>query len=71
MAAAMGCAGIVQHIAQTPGDGGSVPRQLQARQLTVTLPPSTPERWAALTHNIAHTYNLPQIGAFPLTSLGV
>jgi subtilisin family serine protease len=44
---------------------------LQSRQVIVTLPPAAPERWAGLTHSIAQAYNLPLVGAFPLTSLGI
>src|SRR5262249_11000123 len=50
---------------------GTLPRQLQARQVIVTLAPDTPERWALLSEELAREYGLPHVGAFPLTSLGV
>jgi subtilisin family serine protease len=48
-----------------------MPRQLKARQVIVTLAPDTPARWAALGAAIAADHGLIQVGAFPLTSLGV
>lgn len=48
-----------------------VPRQLQSRQLIVTLAEATPEVWANLTKGLSADYGLVQIGAFPLTSLAV
>jgi subtilisin family serine protease len=50
---------------------GALPRQLQARQVIVTLAPDTPERWALVSEELAREYGLTQVGAFPLTSLGV
>jgi len=47
------------------------PRQLQERQLIVTLAPATPEVWATLAKELSGEYGLDQVGAFPLTSLGV
>ena len=52
-------------------DGEALPRQLQARQLIVTLAPATPEVWATLAKELSGEYGLDQVGAFPLTSLGV
>ena len=52
-------------------DGERVPRQLQSRQLIVTLAQATPEVWANLTKGLSDDYGLVQIGAFPLTSLAV
>ena len=49
----------------------ALPRQLQARQVIVTLAPATPEIWAALAKELSGDYGLDQIGAFPLSSLGV
>jgi hypothetical protein len=49
----------------------ALPRQLQARQLIVTLAPATSEAWATLTKELSGEYGLVQVGAFPLTSLGV
>jgi subtilisin family serine protease len=58
--------------AENPGsDSEAVPRQLQARQLIVTLAPATPEVWAVLAKELSADYGLDQVGAFPLTSLGV
>jgi subtilisin family serine protease len=48
-----------------------LPRQLQARQVIVTLAPATPEVWATLAKELSGEYGLDQVGAFPLTSLGV
>jgi Subtilase family len=64
----LGCAGIPR--ATRPSEQG-VPRQLQARQVIVTLAPDTPGRWALLAEELAGEYGLPQVGAFPLTSLEV
>lgn len=60
-----GCAGL-----QTPGDGGT-PRQLQGRQVIVTLAPASPEQWATIREALAVTYDVWDVGAFPLSSLGV
>jgi subtilisin family serine protease len=49
----------------------ALPRQLQARQVIVTLAPATPEVWATLAKEVSGDYGLDQIGAFPLSSLGV
>jgi subtilisin family serine protease len=49
----------------------TLPRQLQARQVIVTLAPATPEVWATLAKELSGEYGLDQVGAFPLTSLGV
>lgn len=48
-----------------------LPKQLQPRQIIVTLAPASPERWASLATALSQTYALPQIGAFPLSSLGI
>ena len=47
----LGCAGPVRQVIR-PGDL-SVPKQLQTRQVIVTLAPDTPERWASLTQALA------------------
>ena len=52
-------------------EGEALPRQLQARQVIVTLAPATPEVWATLAKELSGEYGLDQVGAFPLTSLGV
>jgi subtilisin family serine protease len=68
---AMGCA------TPRPPDSGSngavarVPKQLLAHQIIVTLAPATPEHWTQMAQALAQTYDLPQVGAFPLNSLGI
>jgi len=65
-----GCSGLA--LQQRMGeDAEALPRQLQARQLIVTLAPATPEVWTSLTKELSGEYGLDQVGAFPLTSLGV
>lgn len=60
-----GCASL-----EAPG-GDPVPRQLQSRQVIVTLAPASPERWANIREALAFTYGVQDVGAFPLSSLGV
>ncbi len=48
-----------------------MPKQLQTRQVIVTLAPASPGHWASITAALAQTYDLPQTGGFPLQSLGV
>jgi len=65
-----GCSGLaLQH--GVGEEAEAPPRQLQARQLIVTLAPATPEVWATLAKELSGEYGLDQVGAFPLTSLGV
>jgi subtilisin family serine protease len=65
-----GCSGLA--LREGMGEEAEVlPRQLQARQLIVTLAPATPEVWATLAKELSDEYGLDQVGAFPLTSLGV
>ena len=65
-----GCSGLA--LQQRMGeDAEALPRQLQARQLIVTLAPATPEVWTSLAKELSGEYGLDQVGAFPLTSLGV
>jgi subtilisin family serine protease len=65
-----GCSGLA--LQQGVGEEAeALPRQLQARQLIVTLAPATPEVWATLAKELSGEYGLDQVGAFPLTSLGV
>ena len=66
----IGCAGIPQP-SPAPGDGVGVPRQLQIRQIIVTLPEASRERWEMIAASLAQVYDLPRVGAFPLTSLGI
>jgi len=68
---AMGCTGVLQQASEPKGEGAHVPKQLQARQVIVTLAPASPARWASLATAIAEEYHLPQVGAFPLTSLAI
>src|SRR5262245_51551038 len=65
----LGCARVSPPAA--PPEGAGVPKQLQQQQVIVTLAPATPERWASLATALAQTYDVRQVGAFPLTSLGV
>jgi subtilisin family serine protease len=53
-----------------PREGG-IPRQLQSRQVIVTLAPASSERWADIRESLAFTYGVRDVGAFPLSSLGV
>jgi subtilisin family serine protease len=65
----LGCAGPVRQV--TRPEDLSVPKQLQTQQVIVTLAPATLEQWANLTKALAYEYNLSQVGAFPLASLGI
>jgi subtilisin family serine protease len=71
LAAAMGCAGASRHAPPTVGESEGVPKQLQERQVIVTLPPASPEQQAALIRRLAREHHLLQVGAFPLTSLSL
>lgn len=65
-----GCSGLA--LRQGVGEETeALPRQLQSRQLIVTLAPAAPEVWATLAKELSGEYGLDQVGAFPLTSLGV
>ena len=65
-----GCAGTpVANVAEAPEP--AMPRQLQSRQVIVTLAPAPPERWAAIRETLSRTHGLRETGAFPLSSLGV
>jgi major intracellular serine protease len=65
-----GCSGLALQEG-VGAEAEALPRQLQARQLIVTLAPATPEVWATLAKELSGEYGLDQVGAFPLTSLGV
>jgi subtilisin family serine protease len=67
----LGCAGARQPTAVQNGAGPGVPKQLQTRQVIVTLAPAPPEHWANVAQALAQTYGLPLVGTFPLTSIGV
>jgi major intracellular serine protease len=65
-----GCSGLA--LQQGIGEEAeALPRQLQARQVIVTLAPATAEVWATRAKELSGEYGLDQVGAFPLTSLGV
>jgi subtilisin family serine protease len=49
----------------------TIPKQLQPRQVIVTLAAAPAAQWAQTATALAQTYALPQVGAFPLASLGV
>src|SRR5215213_11826516 len=65
-----GCSGLALQL-RGDEEPEALPRQLQARQVIVTLAPATPEVWATLAKELSGDYGLDQVGAFPLTSLGV
>src|SRR5262252_1789915 len=48
-----------------------IPRQLQDRQVIVTLAPASPAEWARMRGVLARVHGLREVGAFPLDSLGV
>ena len=63
----MGCA-----TANRGGDAPStLPKQMQARQIIITLSDATPERWAALATELSTDYQLREAGSFPLSSIRV
>src|SRR5262245_29661794 len=68
---AIGCTGIAPQTSRPPGDGASVPRQVQDRQVIVTLAPVSPERLDSIIDDLARAYNLTRLGAFLITTLGV
>ena len=63
-----GCGSLALRAGEAPE---ALPRQLQTRQVIVTLAPAAPEVWANLAKEISAEYGLDQVGTFPLTSLGV
>ena len=67
----IGCAGLQPQVTRSDDEGREVPKQLQTRQVIVTLAPASPGHWASITAVLAQTYDLPQTGGFPLQSLGV
>jgi subtilisin family serine protease len=68
---AIGCAGIAQQTSAPSGDGASVLRQLQDRQVIVTLAPVPPERFDSIIDDLARAYGMTRVGAFLITALGV
>jgi subtilisin family serine protease len=66
-----GCVGALKQT-QTPAESGQgIPKQLQERQVIVTLALATRERWAGITRALGMEYALGEVGAFPLNSIGV
>ena len=49
----------------------SLPKQLQAGQIIVTLADATPEHWAVVTKALSDELGLREIGNFPLSSIRV
>jgi subtilisin family serine protease len=68
---AIGCTGITPETSRPTGDGASVPRRLQDRQVIVTLAPASPERLDSIIDDLARAYNLTRLGVFLITALGV
>jgi len=68
---AVGCRGALQQPTLSAEQGEGVPKQLLARQVIVTLVPASAEQGARMATALAQTYGLPQVGAFPLASIGV
>ncbi|MCE3242732.1 MAG: hypothetical protein K0Q83_3239 [Deltaproteobacteria bacterium] len=60
-----GCSGLA--LQQGVGEESeALPRQLQARQLIVTLAPATPEIWATLAKELSGEYGLVRSALFRL-----
>jgi subtilisin family serine protease len=62
-----GCTGV----AGRPDDQATLPKQLQARQVIVTLAEATPQQWESTTRALSARYQLPEAGNFPLNSIRV
>jgi subtilisin family serine protease len=69
----LGCVSVDPHspVAGSAAETAEVPKQLQPRQIIVTLPDDTPERWTAIAQALASEYGLLQSGSFPLSSIRV
>ncbi|ETW99285.1 MAG: hypothetical protein ETSY1_15585 [Candidatus Entotheonella factor] len=66
-----GCSGqTAQPPRLTPATEG-VPKQLLERQVIITLTSDAKAEWDRTTASLVQTYDLPQVGAFPLSSIGV
>jgi subtilisin family serine protease len=66
------CAALLAGCATPPDEESPpVPKQFRARQILVTLPSATPERWAEVAKAIEREYALQPAGEFPLTALGI
>src|SRR5262249_13610749 len=48
-----------------------IPRQLQDRQVIVTLAPASPAEWERMRGVLARVHGLREVGVFPLASLGI
>jgi subtilisin family serine protease len=48
-----------------------VPKQLQSRQIIVTLADASPEQWAVAAKALSEDYRLREVGNFPLRSIRV
>lgn len=64
-----GCAPTLPPV--SPSNRADIPKQLQVRQVIVTLASPLPEEWGRLAAELKQHYDLPQVGAFPLPSLGL
>jgi subtilisin family serine protease len=65
---------LIAACATTPGRDAAasdVPKQLQTRQIIVTLHDGTPEQWAAIAKALSEEYKLYEVGNFPLPSIRV
>jgi subtilisin family serine protease len=67
----VGCRGALQPPTLPAEHLEGVPKQLLTRQVIVTLAPASPEQWTRMAQTLTQTYGLPQVGAFPLSSIGV
>jgi subtilisin family serine protease len=65
------CAGLPTGLVPEATRVTGVPKQLQARQVIVTLPDSSREQWPDLTRALAAQHKLSEAGNFPLESIRV
>jgi len=66
-----GCAAVPPPTSVPSPASPAVPKQLQERQVLVTLAAALQPQWASIAGHLMDTYGLAQTGAFPLLSLGV
>lgn len=52
-------------------DNASIPKQMLARQVLVTLPERLKSQWPAIKSELAKQHAIQETGEFPLTSIGV
>ena len=71
--ALLGCVSVDRRspIVGPAAEASEVPKQLQSRQIIITLADDTPERWTAIAQALASEYRLQQRGSFPLRSIRV